>query len=63
MFRSNKGIAGLIHALRLAGVPAAGEGGNPLTDSAAVVAFLALLHLADQPEDGTAAFHVGAAVR
>nr|MDQ3387886.1 PD-(D/E)XK nuclease family protein [Gemmatimonadota bacterium] len=40
------------------GVPASGEGGNPLTDSGAVVSLLAVLHLADHPGDRILRYHV-----
>jgi ATP-dependent helicase/nuclease subunit A len=39
-------------------VPASEEGGNPLTDSAAVLAMLALLQLIDHPSDQVARYHV-----
>jgi ATP-dependent exoDNAse (exonuclease V) beta subunit len=58
LMRERKHIPGLIHALRRKGIDASGEGGNPLTDSEAVLAFLSLLHLADHPADKAAAFHV-----
>ncbi|HET7273695.1 MAG TPA: 3'-5' exonuclease, partial [Longimicrobiaceae bacterium] len=50
------------------GVPASEEGGNPLTDSAAVASVLALFRLADHPGDTLARYHVantpvGAAVK
>ena len=48
----------LIYQLQRLGVRASGEGGNPLTDSSAVLAALSLLWLADHPGDGAAAFHV-----
>jgi ATP-dependent exoDNAse (exonuclease V) beta subunit len=59
LMRERKHIPGLIHQLRGKGIDASGEGGNPLTDSEAVLAFLSLLHLADHPADKAAAFHVG----
>tara|TARA_B100000959_G_scaffold88553_5_gene93979 strand:+ start:4909 stop:8064 length:3156 start_codon:yes stop_codon:yes gene_type:complete len=49
----------IIKLLQDQGTHASGEGGNPLTDSQTVLAVLALLHLADHPEDSAAAFHVG----
>jgi ATP-dependent exoDNAse (exonuclease V) beta subunit len=48
----------MIFLLRDEGLRASGEGGNPLTDSAAVLHFLSLLHLSDHPGDSAAAFHV-----
>ncbi|HWV56281.1 MAG TPA: UvrD-helicase domain-containing protein, partial [Longimicrobiales bacterium] len=56
--RTNKAVARLIFELRRLGVPASEEGGNPLTDSAAVVSVLALLRLVDHPGDGVARYHV-----
>ena len=58
LLRRNVHIARTIFLLRDLGVRASGEGGNPLTDSAAVLHFLSLLHLADHPGDSAAAFHV-----
>ncbi len=39
-------------------MPASEEGGNPLTDSAAVNVVLSLLRIADHPGDTVARFHV-----
>jgi ATP-dependent exoDNAse (exonuclease V) beta subunit len=58
LVRSNKVISPLIARLQARNVLASGEGGNPLTDSAAVLHFLSLLHLADHPSDSLAAFHL-----
>jgi len=58
LLRRKKWLPRLIYLLRDRGIRASGEGGNPLTDSAAVLAFLSLLHLADHPSDTAAAFHV-----
>jgi ATP-dependent exoDNAse (exonuclease V) beta subunit len=58
LLRRNELIARLIFLLRDQGLRASGEGGNPLTDSAAVLHFLSLLHLSDHPGDSAAAFHV-----
>jgi len=58
LLRRNKHIARLILLLRERGLFASGEGGNPLTDSAAVLHHLSLLHLADHPGDSMAAFHL-----
>ena len=58
LLRAKKRLPRLIYLLRGAGIRASGEGGNPLTDSAAVLAFLSLLQLADHPDDSAAAFHV-----
>ncbi len=58
LFRTNKHIAPLIDLLLQRGIPASGEGGNPLTDSAAVLQMLCLLHLADHPGDSAAYLNV-----
>ncbi|HPF13253.1 MAG: UvrD-helicase domain-containing protein [Planctomycetes bacterium] len=59
LFRSRKGIPALLHLLSTQhNLRASGEGGNPLTDSEAVSVMASLLHLADHPGDGAAAFHV-----
>jgi len=56
--RTNKAVAALIYRLRRLGVAASEEGGNPLTDSAAVRSVLSLLRLADHPGDDVARFHL-----
>jgi len=56
--RTNRAVARLIYELRALDVPASEEGGNPLTDSAAVATVLALLRLADHPGDRIARYHV-----
>jgi ATP-dependent exoDNAse (exonuclease V) beta subunit len=56
--RENKAVARVIHELRKLGIEASEEGGNPLTDSPAVASVLALLHLADHPDDRIARYHV-----
>ncbi|MCE9543960.1 MAG: UvrD-helicase domain-containing protein [Planctomycetia bacterium] len=58
LVRRNETVARLIFELRKLGIDASEEGGNPLTDSAAVCAVLSLLRLADHPGDSVAAFHV-----
>ncbi len=58
LVRTNKVINPLIARLQARNILASGEGGNPLTDSAAVLHFLSLLHLADHPSDSLAAFHL-----
>ena len=58
LLRRKVRIPRLIYLLRDAGIRASGEGGNPLTDSAAVLVLLSLLQLADHPADSAAAFHV-----
>jgi ATP-dependent exoDNAse (exonuclease V) beta subunit len=56
--RRNAVVSQLIYELRRRRVPASEEGGNPLTDSAAVQLVLSLLKLADHPGDTVARFHV-----
>ena len=58
LVRTNGAVARLIYELRRRDVAASEEGGNPLTDSPAVVAVLSLLRIADHPGDGVARFHV-----
>jgi ATP-dependent helicase/nuclease subunit A len=58
--RDNDAVASLIRNLRDLGVSASEEGGNPLTDSQAVLVVLSLLTLADHPGDTAARFHVAA---
>jgi len=58
LLRRRRWIPELIHALREPGIAASDEGGNPLTDSVAVLQALSLLHLADHPGDLAAALHV-----
>jgi len=56
--RSNAVVAKLMFELRIRGVPASEEGGNPLTDSAAVQCVMSALRLADHPGDTVARFHL-----
>ncbi len=56
--RRNRTVAQIMLELRRLDVPASEEGGNPLTDSAAVASVLALLRLADHPGDTIARYHV-----
>ena len=56
--RTNKEVAELIFMLQQAGVHASEEGGNTLTDSAAVNLILSAITLADHPGDSCARFHV-----
>ncbi len=58
LVRRNDPIGELIYNLRELHVPVSEEGGNPLTDSAAVQQILSLLHLVDHPSDSVARFHV-----
>ncbi len=59
LFRRNADVATMIALLRDRGISASQDGGNPLTDSAAVELVLSLVHLSDHPGDGICAFHVG----
>ena len=58
LVRSNKRIVPLISRLRLLGIEASEEGGNPLTDSPAVQLLVSALTLADHPGDTVARFHL-----
>ncbi|MEO8495547.1 MAG: 3'-5' exonuclease, partial [Planctomycetota bacterium] len=58
LVRRNETVGRLIGLLREQGVSASEEGGNPLTDSAAVLLVLSLLRIADHPGDSVARFHV-----
>ncbi len=58
LVRRNAAVARLIYELRHRHVDASEEGGNPLTDSAAVRLILSLLSLADHPGHSAARFHV-----
>ncbi len=58
LVRTNDTVAAMIHALRRRSVRASEEGGNPLTDSAAVQLIVSLLRLADHPGDTVARFHI-----
>ncbi|HEX4150515.1 MAG TPA: 3'-5' exonuclease, partial [Pirellulales bacterium] len=61
LVRRNAAVARLIFELRTKyEVLASEEGGNPLTDSAAVQLVLSLVRLADHPGDTAARFHVAA---
>jgi ATP-dependent exoDNAse (exonuclease V) beta subunit len=56
--RTNQGVADLIFLLEQRGLDVSQEGGNPLTDSAAVEMLLSALMLAEHPGDGRWAFHL-----
>jgi ATP-dependent helicase/nuclease subunit A len=58
LVRRNEVVAKLIFELQSLGLPASEEGGNPLTDSAAVRLVLSLLRLADHPGDTVSRCHV-----
>lgn len=56
--RTNNEVGELIFRLQQAGIQASEEGGNPLTDSAAVEFVLSAIQLADHPGDSIARFHL-----
>ncbi|XZE44614.1 UvrD-helicase domain-containing protein [Pirellulaceae bacterium SH467] len=56
--RTNQEIGSIIHLLRERGVEASQEGGNPLTDSAAVLLLQSAMRVANHPADTLAFFHV-----
>ena len=56
--RRNVVVAQLIYEIRQRGIEASEEGGNPLTDSAAVRAVVSLLQMADHPGDTAARMHL-----
>ncbi len=58
LVRTNAAVARMIFELRQRDLYASEEGGNPLTDSPAVVSVLAVLTLADHPDDRLARYHV-----
>jgi ATP-dependent helicase/nuclease subunit A len=58
LVRTNEFVGQMMYALQRLRIPASEEGGNPLTDSAAVQLILSLLTLADHPQDLTARFHL-----
>ncbi|MBF0409196.1 MAG: UvrD-helicase domain-containing protein [Candidatus Riflebacteria bacterium] len=58
LVRTNKIVKQMIFHLRELGVAASGEGKNPLDDEASVLAILAALKLADNPNDMISAFHL-----
>lgn len=58
LMRTNQGVAQLIYMLENLSVDASGEGGNPLTDSAAVELVLSALMMCEHPGDGRWQFHV-----
>jgi ATP-dependent exoDNAse (exonuclease V) beta subunit len=58
LVRKNETVGKLIYLLRDRGIPASEEGGNPLTDSAAVELVLSLLRLIDHPGDTVAWYHL-----
>jgi len=58
LVRRNGAVAQMRHTLQHFGIDCSEEGGNPLTDSAAVMVILALLRLVDHPADRLAQSHL-----
>jgi ATP-dependent exoDNAse (exonuclease V) beta subunit len=58
LVRTKAVIPPLLYDLSSRGVPASEEGGNPLTDSAAVNVALSALEVADHPANSAALYHV-----
>ncbi len=58
LVRTNARVGRLIYLLRELGVHASEEGGNPVTDSAAVEVVLSLFRLTDHPGNTIARYHV-----
>ena len=58
VLRTNRDVGVMMGLLRAAGIPASQDGGNPLTDCAAVELLLSLIHLADHPGDSNSHFHI-----
>ncbi len=58
LVRTNELVGRVIYELRSRGIAASEEGGNPLTDSAAVQLVVSLLQLADFPQDSAARYHL-----
>ncbi len=58
LVRRNADVAALIYALHSAGIKASEEGGNKLTDSPLVCAFLSLMKFAEHPADLISRYHV-----
>ena len=56
--RTNRGVGEMIFLLDSHGLTVSQEGGNPLTDSAAVELVLSALMLSEHPGDGRWAFHL-----
>ncbi|MFO1091709.1 MAG: 3'-5' exonuclease [Planctomycetaceae bacterium] len=56
--RKNEAVGAIVRELRKHGLPASQEGGNPLTDSAAVQLIVSAMQLADHPGDTISRFHV-----
>lgn len=56
--RTNRDVGKIIGLLRDQGIEASQEGGNPLTDSAAVLLIMSVLRCANHPSDTLSYFHV-----
>lgn len=56
--RTNRRVAGVVHALRAHGIDASEEGSGSLLDSAPVAVLRSIFHLADHPSDTAARYHV-----
>lgn len=56
--RTNKRVAGVVHALRAARIDASEEGSGSLLDSAPVAVLRSIFHLADHPADTAARYHI-----
>ncbi|MCA9000165.1 MAG: UvrD-helicase domain-containing protein, partial [Planctomycetaceae bacterium] len=56
--RTNRSVGRLVYELTQRGVEASEEGGNPVTDSAAVELVLSLMTFADHPGHSIARFHL-----
>ncbi len=56
--RRNNKVGQMMNELQRLGIAASEEGGNYLTDSAAVELVLSLLHLTDHPSDSVTAYHL-----
>ncbi|MCA9197361.1 MAG: UvrD-helicase domain-containing protein [Planctomycetales bacterium] len=56
--RTNEGVGKMVYQLRQRQILASEEGGNPLTDSAAVQLVLSRLRLVDHPQDTVAWYHL-----
>ncbi len=56
--RTNQDIGFIINMLRERGIEASQEGGNPLTDSSAVLLIQSAMRVANHPADSLAFFHV-----
>ena len=58
LVRTNRAVGDIIYRLQLANIEASEEGGNPITDSAAVEIVLSAITLIDHPGDSVARYHL-----